>query len=63
MQHGDLKSFTMTHQHPEARNLSLKKTRNPHGTLKTHVTPLGEGGAKSHKGKLSQAYIQRSRWR
>jgi len=27
------------------------------------ITKVGEGGAKSHKGKLSQAYIQHSRWR
>jgi len=41
MQHGDLKIFIMTHQHTEARNhLSQKKTRKPHGTLKTHVTAL-----------------------
>jgi len=40
MQHGDLKIFIMTYQHTEARNHSPKKTRNPHGTLKAHVTPL-----------------------
>jgi len=40
MQHGDLKLFIMTHQHTEARSLSPKKMRNPHETLKTHVTPL-----------------------
>jgi len=40
MQHGDLKFFIMTHQHTEARNQFPSKTRNPHGTLKTHVTPL-----------------------
>jgi len=40
MQHGDVKFFIMTHQLSEARNLSPNKTRNPHGTLKTHVTPL-----------------------
>ena len=30
----------MTHQHTEARNHFSSKTRNPHGTLKTHGTPL-----------------------
>jgi len=40
MQHGDLKFFIMTHQHTEARNQFHEKTRNPHGTLNTHVTPL-----------------------
>jgi len=40
MQHGDLKFFIMTHQHTEARNQFPEETRNPHGTPKTHVTPL-----------------------
>jgi len=30
----------MTHQHTEQEITSPKKTRNPHGTLNTHVTPL-----------------------
>jgi len=40
MQHGDLKIFIMMHQHTEQEIISPKITRNPHGTLKTHVTPL-----------------------
>jgi len=30
----------MTHQHIEAKIISPKETRNRHGSLKTHVTPL-----------------------
>jgi len=40
MQHGDLKTFRMTHQHTEAKKNYPYKTRNPHGTIKTHGTPL-----------------------
>jgi len=42
MQHSDLKIFIMTHQHTEQEIISPrpKKTRYPHGTLKTHVTSL-----------------------
>jgi len=38
MRYGDLKIFIMTHQHTEARNNFPWKTKNPHGTLKTHGT-------------------------
>jgi len=34
------KIFIVTHQHTEQEIISPKKTRNPHGTLKAHVTPL-----------------------
>jgi len=37
MQHGDRKIFKMTHQHTEQEIISPTKTRNPHGTFKTHV--------------------------
>jgi len=40
MQQGNLKIFIMTYQHTEAGNHVSSKTRNPHGTLKTHGTPL-----------------------
>jgi len=30
----------MTHLHTEAKIISPKETMNPHGSLKTHVTPL-----------------------